>query len=423
MCKEIPSFAIYISIRDHKEGRKTIMKKWIRMLMAALISVVAMSASAQAFADQPTLSIADVYRQAQTGWHRSYPTARGETVSVDIDIAVPDVSAFPCYYAEDMQPAKGVPTSKKDMAEYGEAATINDPGFFRYDWPNGSIRRQWQTAARENGTMLESFGEPRALVLRYGHFDMDTAYSVNNPSTMRDAEALMAECIQTFFSDEAIGLTPHYLHAHIDPGKYEKNKAINDYEKVRDDPDFQGCLFACFDQTIDGIPVLGYGYQGYADYKGAGMRDESQGMLGGLCITQGLRDMGREELYRSLQLKLISVTDLIAGDVPFCPVDAVIQTAEQLISAGQLRTVDSMRLGYVVWLDQTNTYKLMPTWGIEGELFADAAADYRTPMTILTDIPSEYANVYINAQTGELIDPWKSNKNRAYDAPSLIPWR
>ena len=152
------------------------------------------------------------------------------------------------------------------------------------------------------------------------------------------------------------------------------------------------------------------------------MRDENKGMLGGICITQGMRDIGREELYRSLQLKLISVTDLIAEDVPFCSLDAVIQSAEQLINAGQLRTVDSLRLGYVVWLDQTNVYKLMPTWVIEGELFANAMAGYRTAMTILTDTPSEYANVYINAQTGELIDPWKSNKNRAYDAPNLITW-
>lgn len=395
----------------------------MKKLILAICCLAVVLISSQAFADQPTLSISDIYHQAQSGWHQSYDTARGETVAVDIDVIVPAVSAFPCYYAEDMPPVNGVPTSKNDLAEYGEAATINNPGFFRYDWPNRSIQQQWRTAARKNGTMLETFGEPRALVLRYGHFDMDTAYSVNNPSTMRDAGTFMAECVQTFFPDQAVELIPHWLHAHIDPGKYKKNKAINDYEKVRDDPDFQGCLFAYFDQTIDGIPVLGYGYQGFADYKGAGMRDENKETLGGICITQGMRDIGREELYRSLQLKLISVTDLIAEDVPFCSLDAVIQTAEQLINAGQLRTVDSLRLGYVVWLDQTNVYKLMPTWVIEGELFANATAGYRTAMTILTDTPSEYANVYINAQTGELIDPWKSNKNRAYDAPNLITWR
>lgn len=185
---------------------------------------------------------------------------------------------------------------------------------------------------------------------------MDTAYSVNNPTTMHDAEALMSECVQTFFSDENVSLMPHWIHAHIDPGKYERNKAINDYEKVRDDPNFQGVLFAYFDQSIDGIPVLGYGYQGYADYKAVGNRDENKGNLGGICITQGMRDIGSEELYRSLQLKLISVTNLVAEDIPLCGLDTVIRTAEQLIHAGQLRTVDSMRLGYVVWLDTNHTY-------------------------------------------------------------------
>ena len=219
----------------------------MKKLILAMCCLTVVLISSQAFADQPTLSISDIYHQAQSGWHQSYDTARGETVAVDIDVIVPAVSAFPCYYAEDMQPVNGVPTSKNDLAEYGEAATINNPGFFRYDWPNRSIQQQWRTAARKNGTMLETFGEPRALVLRYGYFDMDTAYSVNNPSTMRDAGTLMAECVQTFFPDQAVELIPHWLHAHIEPGKYQKNKAINDYEKVRDDPDFQGCLFAYFD--------------------------------------------------------------------------------------------------------------------------------------------------------------------------------
>ncbi len=394
----------------------------MKKLMLAICCLSALLVSSQAFADQPTLSISDIYAQAQSGWHQSYDTEREETVTVDIDIVVPDVPVFPCYYAEDMPPVEGVPTSKNDMADYGEAATVNDPGFFRYDWPNRHIQRQWRTEAQKNGTMVETFGEPRPLMLRYGHFDMDTAYSVNNPSTMRDAEAYMKECLQTFFPDRQIGLIPHQIHAHIDPGKYEKNEATNDFELVREDPDFQGCFFADFSQTIEGIPVLGFSYQGFANYPGDAKRDEFKGAPGARCVTQGLKDIGREELYRSLQFTLLSVTDLNAGDVPFCGLDAVMQTAEQLIYAGQLRTVDSLRLGYVVWLDEKHTYQLLPTWVIEGELFTDAAANYRFPITLLTVEPAEYSNVYINAQTGELIDPWKSNKNRAYEAPSLIPW-
>lgn len=392
----------------------------IAVLFALLFSAAQGVALA---ADRPSYTVRDIFEQAKDGWHQSYDTARGETVTVDIDIAVPDVDAFPCAYAEDMRPVEGVPTSKNELAAFGEAATVNDPGFFRYDWPNHAAQRAWQSEAKKNGTYMEPFGEPRALILRFGTFDMDTAYSVNNPTTMRDAEALLTECVQTYFPGEGIGLKPHWLHAHIDPGKYERLTAVRDYVKVQDDPDFQGCLFAYFDQLIDGIPVLGYGYQGYADIMSNRGQDEMRGDLGCICITQGLKDIGSDALYRSLQLSLVVPTDPLADDVPLCGLDEVIRTAEGLISAGQLRTVDSLRLGYVVWLDEQHTYKLMPTWVIEGELFASADAEPRAPMTVLSTVPPEYANIYINAQTGELINPWKSSKHRAYEAPELLTWR
>ena len=67
----------------------------MKKLMLSMCCLAVVLASTQAFADQPTLSISDVYHQAQTGWHQSYHTTRGETVTVDIDIAVPNVSTFP----------------------------------------------------------------------------------------------------------------------------------------------------------------------------------------------------------------------------------------------------------------------------------------------------------------------------------------
>ena len=394
----------------------------MKKLWFALSLVMAILTGACAAADQPSLTVAQVYEQAQSGWHQSIASVRGETVVVDIDIAVPDVETFPCYYAQDMPAVAGVPTKKNDLAEEGENAFVNEDGFFRFDWPNNTVQRQWRAEAKKNGTAFDSPGEPRALMLRFGQFDKDTAYSVNNPTTMADAAKLMEECVQTYFSGMSIQLMPHQLHAHVEPGRYKKDKNTGDYVKTEDAPDFQGCLFASFDQVIDGIPVLGYGYQGYAGYKGANKKGEALGQLGGICITQGLKDMGSDALYRSLQFKLIATGEQLAKDVPLCSLETVFETAGRLIEAGRLRTVDSMRLGYVVWLDKAHTYRLMPTWVIEGELFERADKGYRTPVTILTDEPSEYANVYIDAQTGELINPWKTGDSRAYDAPELVTW-
>ena len=213
---------------------------------------------------------------------------------------------------------------------------------------------------------------------------------------------------------------PRGLHAHVEPGRYKRNKDTGDYEMTEADPDFQGCFFGYFDQLIGGIPVLGRGYQGFANYRSSGRKEEMLGDLGGVCITQGLKECGSDAMYRSLQFSLVEVTQRLEQDVPLCALDAVLSTAGRLIEAGQLRTVDSLRLGYVVWQDRGHAYRLMPTWVIEGELFESADADYRVPVTSLTDEPAEYASVYIDAQTGELIDPFSGRAGRAYDAPALI---
>ena len=389
----------------------------MKRVLLALGLIAAMLVSSFAVAQESAAEDRTLHEQARQGWHKTYDTARGERVTVDVEIDVPDVNSFLCYYAEDVKAVDGLPTSANDLAEAGEEAFVNQDGFFRVDWPNRSTQRQWKAEAQE---IAASFGEPRALMLRFGGFDMETAYSVNNPTTMGDALALMQEALGRFFPEQGIELTPHWIHAHVEPGKYKKDELTGDYVLTQEDPDFQGCFFGCFDQVIDGIPVLGYGYQGFAGYKGAGKKGENLGQLGGVCITQELKDVGSEELYRSLQFKLITVTQTLADDVPLCDLDAVLATAGALIEAGQLRTVDSLRLGYVVWLDEAHTYKLMPTWVIEGELFKTAQDGYSVPVTSLTDQSAEYASVYIDAQTGELIDPFETGDGRAYAAPALL---
>ena len=396
----------------------------MKRFLLALCCALTVASCACASGETQALNVREVYAQARQGWHASYESARGETVTVDIGIDVPDVEAFPCYAARDMRASASAPVSDNQgrLIESGEAATDNRDGFFRYDWPNVSTQRRWAADARKSGALPESFGEPRALMLRFGQFDMETAYAVNNPTTMADAATIIEECARTAFPDASLAFVPHGLHAHVDPGKYKQDKNTGDYVKVQDDPDFQGCLFASFDQTIDGIPVLGYGHQGYADHKSASRKEELRGNLGAICVTQGLKDAGSDEVYRSVQLSLIEPTELLARDVPLCGIDAVIETARGLIEAGKLRTVDSMRLGYAAWLNRAGGYALMPTWVIEGELFETADAAYRTPVTILTDQPGEYATVYIDAQTGELIDPWNTAAGRAYAAPKLRLW-
>ncbi|MEG1472107.1 MAG: hypothetical protein RSD76_06655, partial [Clostridia bacterium] len=84
------------------------MKKAIIIFLAFAMLVC----SSNAMAAKPSISIQSLAEQAQVGWHQSYSTVRGETINVDIAISVPEITAFPCYYAVDMPAVEGIPLTK-----------------------------------------------------------------------------------------------------------------------------------------------------------------------------------------------------------------------------------------------------------------------------------------------------------------------
>ena len=64
-----------------------------RSLCTVLCALLCVS-SACALAEQPTLAISEIRQQTESGWHETY-AAYGRTITVDIPIATPDVTALP----------------------------------------------------------------------------------------------------------------------------------------------------------------------------------------------------------------------------------------------------------------------------------------------------------------------------------------
>ena len=123
-------------------------------------------------------------------------------------------------------------------------------------------------------------------------------------------------------------------------------------------------------------------------------------------------------LFRSVQ-----ETEVIAQDVPLCSFQQVKNTYEKLIEEGKLRSISSLRLGYIIWQNEgTYAYTLMPTWVAEGELFPNATAETSGIKVQYDTISANWGYIMVNAQTGELIDPWKKGKNRSFDCPDLLTW-
>ena len=99
------------------------------------------------------------------------------------------------------------------------------------------------------------------------------------------------------------------------------------------------------------------------------------------------------------------------------------ETYLNLIRAGRLRKIANLRLGYAVWLNETGSaFTLLPTWVAEGDLYPDAETPDEPNEKQYDAVSSYWGSILINAQTGELIDPYNAASDRSFDKPDLILW-
>ena len=63
---------------------------------------------------------------------------------------------------------------------------------------------------------------------------------------------------------------------------------------------------------------------------------------------------------------------------------------------------------------------LFPTWAIEGLVFEEAESEFEYLPEWSDRYTLEYQYLFINAQTGEIIDPQNIAEDRAYHPPKLI---
>lgn len=375
------------------------MKKLLSLLAAAVLILGAACTAQAGAADAKRYTVQEILGQAAAGWHQTYQ-AYGRTVTVDIPVQVPYAAVFPALRAEPMPALSSIPIT--DFRGYNQENSkfFNEAGFFRWDSIAGEIKTE---AARKNGKSSSKVTEIKPVIRFFNKLEWDTAYALNTPSTVRDADALMKATWEKYFPNEKILLMPHWANVYGDP---------------------QAPLMVYFDQVMRGIPLLCYSMNSFSHYS-VTLNQEIRGYVGGIAIIQGLTNIGLEDTFYSTQYSLLKEQQEIEPDLPLCSLEQVIDTYEKLIEEGKLRTVQSLRLGYVVWYNkgEPESYTLMPTWVLEGELFRDADAERPKPLTEYGDKPGEYGPILVNAQTGELINPWNKSLDRSFDKPDILPWK
>ena len=390
--------------------------KMIRNMIACTLFAALLPSLA--VAEDTGYSLAQVSQEAENGWHEVYE-AHGRTIAIDLPVHVPDVERFPVILAEVMPPPQGI-------ADGGEKPTIVEdrevwcsPGVLRVDTPTSEVTK----AARRTQKPEE---RPRgyndySMICRFDTMETDVAYAFNNADTVADVQVALESTWEAYFPGEPIALVPHWLRAY--QGSYLYNQATDTYSG---EPwaGFQAPLMVHFNQVLSGIPMIATAADIFTHYTGKMVKAEGQHrlVLGAIGITMGLKDIGLNTQYRSLQYHLLREKKVLATDAPLCSFAKVKETYEALIEQGLLRSISSLRLGYVAWCngDKANSYTLMPTWVAEGELYTDARAEDQTGKKQYDTIQPAYGSILVNAQTGEWIDPWNTKNNRSFELPELL---
>lgn len=388
-----------------------------RYRLFAFLLVVALMPPLFCQAAEQTYNIQQLKEQAARGWTKTYE-ACGRTIKVDIAIDVPDVASFPALQARSLHPSSQSPVQRlgQDGAHIINGVSVNNnERSFIYSKPDAKTLAKLTSKNRspEHLTITTS-------TLYAQQFKWDESYAHNNPATIQDAHHVLSGIAETYFPEE----TPSFLPWKVVAGV---SAQIEDFEKNNGShqkwTDFTGSLTVYFHQTLHSIPVICTAENGFRQPRGDGSYPLFVPDLNNRVSLRPLREYTPADTSEKVVINALKEQATLAADLPLCDLDTVIAAYEQLILEGKLRQVDSLRLGYVGWhsAETPDTLTLLPFWALQGILVQDGTISEYLEGTDVQVMNTETSTVLVNAQTGELVNPWSTEADRAR-IPKIISW-
>ena len=353
------------------------------LLVALLLPLVACADS--------LISIVDLRAQVEASggrWTQTYTSVRGETISVDVALNVPDVEAVPILRTSWMPQMPD-----QFMTDYG---------------PNGSDRKEprWyvlndrysQVAVNHNWDLVREKDEPGKgetehpfRSLPHDNLDWNMAYAYNNDLPAKDALSYMIHVIQECYTRYGMDYYEPYLqYITLEDPLLVKGVQIRDTGAYN---------FNC-QEAIRGIPILfleGQGCNRVTPY-----------------YTLSIISQDSYSFSSKLHREIALLTD----DVPLLSFDSIKPVYETMIQEGNLRDVFMVNLGYMAIYEEgkmeDEVFRLIPCWVLTGEYYDSAKEQANHEEDDALGIPlisrTSTKTIAVNAQTGEVIPRDASNE-------------
>lgn len=367
-----------------------------------LMTLLMLPVMAQA---QEHFTLSQVRDQAATGWHETYTDQYGRETVVDIDVDV---------FGEDTAPVLKVrfddlsirPELLPEGTKYEDRGKqiimyLNNPADYVFGCKSGE----------KHLIVRRSYGDK---------IDMDTIYmpEYGTPITMQE----MVDHLTAMLAQHGVETNDYVFDQPHDFSVRTKVKKSSG-EVVE-----PAIYLAHFWQTLHGLPVLDH----VADaFKQPMPREELW------CKPQLVLGMRGEDEFRISAERLVEM-ETVAPDIRLAGFDDAKSTVEAMIEKGNVQRVLSMRLGYALYDGVENMGNLenvrdaecfyaVPMWVVECIYMDKPKQTYSEPAPqsdeLNTDVRTEnhYEKLFINAQTGELIDPNLRTKDRT-EFKGVLTW-
>ena len=397
-----------------------------------------------ALANSDMVSVSELRQQVERmgRWTASYEAYKRK-IEVDIPIDIPEVDAVPIvqvsgYYAVDQEGRLTRDGTKLNKIGYDGFDIYEEDGLMTY-LSTTDVTGEINVSPfdKDKGVILLAYynspSNLRTHKVKYNskvyypyEVDADEIYAEDNPQSAAAAKAYLERVLGYFYPESDNSIALRYLEVR---SRGHKVKGLDDYnlgDYAKDYP--MGTYALNFCQTIQGIPV----------YHDVGWRLDTTGNAPHELIKDawkktepimGISDnrfefMGDDSF--EMLVRWVKEVGVIEEDVPLAPLSNIISSVEDEIKKGHIRKVYALRLGYGCYITEESpeTYVLYPTWICECDYVDDPKWEIdEWAYNLEKGFNKKYTfkTFVINAQTGEMDDPYLSKKEQIF-CPSIITW-
>lgn len=359
------------------------MKRFLAFLFSMMLILAVTFPFAPALGEKKYVSIKEIRETLPERWTGEYVVKngapkqlkKGDTVSVDVPIVVPEVDKVPVVRITWEPPVEGL----------DESVWVD-----RNEWAAKGICRDFST---------KDFGFP--LLEEHVTFD----------------PALPWEDAPTIAIDEFRKWMP-FMRAKELTCYFQRSYGNSE------DNGFQ-CLY--FYTTYHGIPHLLAGdyfiHEVESEYT---PKSEEKGNLPSVPLTKvAIRIKRPGQFWANIDTAKEIGVDL--EDIPLLPFEEILKVFEQRVTDGYAYSLNEARFGYMCFIDldkKREEFVLMPIWAVKGRTRGDLKLpfDLKTDQAVVDYHGYNSKAIVVNAQTGQVYDFYTDKRPDRRHVPHIITW-